>query len=373
MIAAMLADHTIRTVAAGAALAGGLAGLAGAFAVIRRQSLLGDTLSHAALPGVCLGFLVAGGRDLTALMAGALAAGLAAAWAAAALSRLRRIRPETALGLVLSLFFALGVVLLTRIQAQGGAAQAGLETFLFGQAAAMRGGDVAVLAVLAAVAAAAVALLWTPLKLASFDPVAAATQGWPVARIDFGLTALIAAAVVAGVQLVGVVLMTALIVAPAAAARQWARSLGGMVFMSAGFGAAAGAAGALASAGARGLATGPLIVLAATALVALSFVFAPGRGALSVLAARRAARAQGDDRGVLASLTALARAHADPAYPAERGTIEALHGRAARGALRRLERAGLVRAVEHAPEATPHWELTAAGRDAAAAGGRPDG
>ncbi|MFN6976690.1 MAG: metal ABC transporter permease [Gemmobacter sp.] len=370
----LLADYTTRIVALGAALAGALAGLAGAFALLRRQSLLGDTLAHAALPGVCLGFLVAGGRHLPALMAGALAAGLAAAWAVGVIARSTRIKPDAALGIVLSLFFAAGVVLLTHVQATGGASQAGLETFLFGQAAAMLAGDVVLLAALGSAAVAAVAALWRPIKVATFDPAFAAVQGWPVARLDLGLTALIAVAVVAGVQIVGVVLMTALIVAPAAAARQWARSLGAMVVLSALFGALAGAAGALVSAASRGLATGPVIVLAATGIVVLSFLLAPERGALAAMSRGARARVRARDSAaegrVLGSLSALARAHADPAYPAERGMIEALHGRAARATLARLETAGLVRAVDHAPENTPHWELTAAGRSAADGGER---
>jgi manganese/zinc/iron transport system permease protein len=361
---ALLADYTLRVVIAGAMLAGALAGLAGAFAVIRRQSLLGDTLAHAALPGVCLGFLIAGGRSLPTLMVGALVAGLAAAAAVTALSRLGRIKPDAALAITLSLAFALGLVLLTHIQTRGGAA-GGIETFLFGQAAAMRAGDVALLAALAAGTAAGVAAAWRPIKASVFDRDHAAVQGVPMAAVDLGLTGLVALAVVAGVQVVGVVLMTALIVAPAAAARQWARSLGGMVVLSAAFGATAAGAGALVSASARGLSTGPVIVLAATVLVVLSFLIAPERGALAVLAQRARARDRAAEDRVLGSLDALARAHADPAYPAERGMIEALHGRAARATLSRLEAGGLVRPVDHAPEATPHWELTEAGRAAA--------
>ena len=359
-----LADYTLRVVMAGAMLAGALAGLAGAFAVMRRQSLLGDTLAHAALPGVCLGFLVAGGRDLPTLMAGALAAGMVAAAAVAALSRLRRIRADAALGITLSLAFALGLVLLTHIQTRGGAA-GGIESFLFGQAAAMRAGDVGLLAALMALSAAAVAAAWRPIKATVFDRDHAAVQGVPVAAVELGLTGLVALAVVAGVQVVGVVLMTALIVAPAAAARQWARSLAGLVVLSAVTGALAAGAGAMISAGARGLSTGPVIVLVATALVALSFLLAPGRGALAALARRARARDRAAEDRVLGSLDALARAHADPAYPAERGMIELLHGRAARATLARLEAGGLVRPVDHAPEPTPHWELTEAGRAAA--------
>ncbi len=352
----------MRIVALGAALLGAVGGVAGAFAVLRRQSLLGDTLAHAALPGVCLGFLVAGGRSLPALMAGALVAGLIAAGIVSLLARTRRIKPDAALGIVLSLFFALGVVLLTHIQASAGASQAGLETFLFGQAAAMRPADVTLIAGIGALALAFVVVMWRDLMLVTFDPDFARAQGRPVVLLDLGLTGLIALAVVAGVQMVGVVLMTALLVAPAAAARQWVRRLAPMVALSALFGAVAGVTGALVSAGARGLATGPLIVLAATVIVIISFLAAPERGALAAALRSRAARRQVAGRRILASLAALAREHADPAYPTERGMIEALHGRGSARTLSRLEAEGMIRSVTHAPEPTPHWELTAKGR-----------
>jgi manganese/zinc/iron transport system permease protein len=137
---ALLQSHTVQTVALGAAILGVISGVLGSFAVMRRQSLLSDALSHAALPGVCLGFMVAGTRDLGAIMAGAfLTCGLAAL-AVLLIIRRTRIKTDAALGVVLSVFFAVGVVLLTVVQGQG-AAQAGLEGFLFGQAAAILRAD----------------------------------------------------------------------------------------------------------------------------------------------------------------------------------------------------------------------------------------
>jgi manganese/zinc/iron transport system permease protein len=147
-----------------------------------------------------------------------------------------------------------------------------------------------------------------------------------------------------------------------------------MVALSAAFGAAAGVSGALLSATARGLSTGPVIVLVATGIVALSFLFAPERGAVAVMRQRRERRRRAERASagaqVLGSLDALARAHDDPSYKAERGMIEALHGRAARATLARLEAEGLVRPVDHLPETTPHWELTEAGRAALRDAGR---
>lgn len=355
---ALLADPTIRTVAMGAALLGVSSGVLGCFAVLRRQSLLGDTLAHAALPGICLGFLIAGTRDLGSIMLGALATGGAAALTVLLLTRTSRLKTDAALGITLSLFFALGVVLLTFIQGQGNSAQGGLESFLFGQAAAILRSDLWIMAAITAFALALVALVWKEFKLVSFDPGYAASLGLPVLAIEAAMTGMVALAVVVGLQMVGVVLMTAMIIAPATAARQWVRGLGAMVVLSALFGTLAGVTGAVASAAGRGLSTGPLIVLAISAIVLISLLAAPGRGLAWTALRRWRNRRTLAGRQVLASLYGMAADHGDRHHPVELGTLDALHGTPTRRALLRLEREGLVRPVRHEPEQTPHWELT---------------
>lgn len=285
-LAALLSDHVVQTVTAGAAILGAAAGALGSFALLRRQSLIGDTLAHAALPGIALGFLAAGARETGALLMGAaLAAGLAALLLLA-LIRTTRLRADAAQGILLSTFFAAGIVLLTHLQGTGAAGQAGLSAFLFGQAAGMLRSDLWISGGLAAAALALIALIWKEAKLVTFDPAYAAVRGLPVAAVEAALTLLIAVAVIVGLQLVGVVLMTALLVAPAAAARQWTDRLGRMVTLAALFGAGAAAAGALVSAAVPGLATGPVIVLAAVALALVSILAAPRRGILWERAAR---------------------------------------------------------------------------------------
>ena len=274
----LLSDYTLQNVALGAAILGVVSGVLGSFAVLRQQSLVGDALSHAALPGVCLGFMVAGTRDLGAIMAGALLTGGLAALAILALTRLTRLKTDAAIGISLSVFFALGVVLLTVIQGSGGASQAGLESFLFGQAAAILRSDLEVMGAITGVALAVVLLLWKEFKLVTFDPTFARTLGLPVTVLEVTLTVMVALAVVVGLQMVGVVLMAAMVIAPAVAARQWTRRLEHMVVLSALIGMASGVTGAVISALGRGLATGPLIVLSASAIVLVSILFAPGRG-----------------------------------------------------------------------------------------------
>ncbi|WGF87423.1 metal ABC transporter permease [Marinivivus vitaminiproducens] len=286
----LLRDYTIQNVAIGAALLGVISGVLGSFAVLRRQSLLGDALSHAALPGICLGFIVAGTRDLGSILAGALTTGALAALVVLLLTRKSRLKTDAALGIALSVFFALGVVLLTRIQGSANASQGGLESFLFGQAAALLRGDLWVMGGITLAALTVTALVWKEFKLVTFDPVFAASLGLPVAALEVALTVMIALAVVVGLQMVGVVLMAAMVIAPAVAARQWTRTLGGMVVLAALIGMACGMAGALVSATSPGLATGPLIVLAASAVVLVSLFLAPGRGLLWEAAKRRTER-----------------------------------------------------------------------------------
>lgn len=274
----LLRDPTVVTVSLGAMLLGLTSGALGTFAVLRRQSLLGDTMSHAALPGVVFGYLLAGGRSLPMMLAGALVTGLLAALLALYLDRRRRIKSEAALGAALGTGFALGVVLLSYVQRQPGAGGAGLEVFLFGQAAATLRSDLITIAVLTVASLSLVGLTFARLKLVSFDPLFARANALPVAAYDALLTGLLALAIVIGLQLVGVVLMSALVVAPAVAARQFTGSLAAMFWLAGLVGAFSAVSGALLSAAVPGLSTGPLVVLIASLVVVIALVFTRGRG-----------------------------------------------------------------------------------------------
>lgn len=354
-------DHTLGIVALGAAVLGATGGMLGSFAVLRRQSLLGDVLAHAALPGLCLGWLVAG-RSVVPLMTGALLAGGMAALSVLAVGRFTRLKPDAALGIVLSVFFAAGVVLLSHVQAVGGAGAAGLSAFLFGQAAAMLQADLVAMAVVGGGAAVLVAAFWKEIAAVCFDAPYARALGLPVGAIEALLTLLMAMAIVVGLQMVGVVLMTAMLIAPAVAARVWVSRLAPMVGLAAVFGVVAGVGGAVLSAGARGLATGPVVVLIATGIAAVSLMLAPGRGVVWRLVRDRRLSGRLEGLRVLDTLRAVAEAHGDPDYPAETGMIAAAHGVPVARQLRQLQDEGLVAAVCHPPEAAQHWVLTPEGR-----------
>lgn len=274
----LLFDYTLRTVALGAALLGVVSGALGAFAVLRRQSLLGDAISHAALPGIVLAFWLTASKEPLVLIIGAALAGWLGTLLMMLIVRSTRIKSDSALGLVLSVFFGVGMVLLTFIQRQPNAAQAGLDRFLFGQAATLLERDVWTMAALGLPVLLLLSAFWKELKLLSFDPDFGASMGFRMRVFDVLLTTLLVIAIVIGLQTVGVVLMSAMVVAPAAAARQWTDRLGRMVGLSALFGALAGVGGAVISSLAPGIPTGPTIVLCISALVFVSLLFAPNRG-----------------------------------------------------------------------------------------------
>jgi manganese/zinc/iron transport system permease protein len=283
-------SFTARNVLLGATMLGALGGTLGSFALLRRQSLLGDALAHAALPGVCLAFLLTGAKSPLPLFLGALAAGLLGSMLILATVRFSRIKEDSAIGIVLSVFFGIGIVLLTYIQKLPTGNQSGLDKYLFGQAATLVAEDLKVMAVLGTVVIAAVLLFYKELKLLAFDPAFGASLGLPMRRLEILLTLLLVIVVVVGLQTVGVVLIVATLITPAAAARQWTDRLGAMVLLSAGIGAASGVAGSLASASVPRLPTGPVIVVASSGVLILSLLFAPHRGLLwGLLRERRVA------------------------------------------------------------------------------------
>jgi manganese/zinc/iron transport system permease protein len=357
----LIFDYTLRNVALGAAALGLASGALGVFAVLRRQSLLGDAISHAALPGIALAFLLTGTKVSALLLLGAALAGWLGTLVVLAVVRTTRIPEDSALGIVLSVFFGFGLVLLTFVQRQPNAAQAGLDTFLFGQAATLVASDVALIAGLGGIALLVVAAAWKEFKLLAFDREFGTSLGLPMRAVEVLLTTVLVIAIVVGLQTVGVVLMSAMVVAPAVAARQWTDALGVMVVLAGAFGALAGVSGALISGAAAGVPTGPTVVLSVTAIVALSLLFAPRRGLLWSALAQRRARRQIREELVLGGLLELAVQHPGEEHGHSVEALEALSaGRTdVRRSLDLLAERGHARRL-----ADGGWSITAAGRRA---------
>ncbi len=252
----------------------------GSFAVLRKQSLLGDAISHAALPGIAIAFLITGAKDSNTLLIGALISGLIGTFWIRGIVTKTHLKSDTALGLILSLFFGFGMLLLTFIQKQPNANQAGLDKYLFGQAATLIESDVWMMAIVTGLCLIVMLTFWKEFKILLFDADYTKTLGFNTKTIDILITSFIVLAIVLGLQTVGVVLMSAMLLAPAAAARQWTNSLAVMVFLAALFGAFSGVFGTAISASQNNLSTGPVIVLVAGVFVIISFIFSPSRGLL---------------------------------------------------------------------------------------------
>ena len=267
----------------GTALLGGMSGVVGSFAVLRGRSLVGDMLAHAALPGVCLAFLLMGSRNLLGLSIGALASGLVAIAAVTLIVRWTRTKEDAAIGIVLSTFFGLGVVVLSLIQQSGGGgSKSGLDSYLFGEPGNMLTSDLILLAVVACVDLLTVGLLFKEFKIVCFDNGFALSQGWPTLWLDLLMMASLAVVTIVGLPIVGVILMTAMIILPAATARFWTTRLHYMLVLAGIIGVVAGVLGTQLG---RGLPAGASIVLTAAAFFVLSLLFAPERGVVARLVA----------------------------------------------------------------------------------------
>ena len=272
------ADYTLRNVFLGTMLLGIGSGVVGCFAVLRKQSLLGDAVAHAALPGVIIAFLITGSKLSLPLLAGAGLTGLIGTLFINLIVNTSKIDTDAAQGIVLGVFLGLGFLLLTYVQKLPGAGKSGLDKFIFGQAATITQQDVISIFIVETIILIFIILFWKELKISTFDPVFSKSIGFSPKVIELILTFLVVITIVIGIQSVGVILMSALLMAPAAAARQWTDRLSIMCLLSAFFGAASGMGGAVISSQVSKMPTGPVIVCFLTGFTLISILFSPHRG-----------------------------------------------------------------------------------------------
>jgi len=266
----------------GTGLLGACSGMVGSFAVLRRRSLVGDALAHAALPGICLAFMLLGERNLPAMLTGAFVSGVLGVMIIVTLSRWTRIKEDASIGIVLSVFFGAGIVLSRVVQnLTTTGSKAGLDSYILGKTAGMIAQDVYLIAGVSGVCLVVLLMLYKEFKLVAFDPEFAVAQGWPAYPLDLFLMVLIALTVVIGLPAVGVVLMAAMLILPGATARFWTERLGTMLVLSTVLGLATGVLGTMFSARFSEMPAGPIIVLVGTALFLFSLLLAPRRGAVA--------------------------------------------------------------------------------------------
>lgn len=349
-------------VAAGVASVGFAAGVVGCFAVLRRRALAGDAAAHATPLGVGLAFLAGGGRrDLPLLLIGALATAIVALAGLVLIGRWTRTRDDAATAIVLGVSFGAGITLLSGIAARGVPGSAGLEQFLLGHTAGLTSADATILGVLSLLAVGLVGVFLKESTLVAFDPSFAAASGWPVTLIDYALVVLVAVMVVVGLPAAGAVLVTALVVIPPATARQWTDRVGVMLPLAGIFGLVAALAGVAVSGAVPRMPTGPLVVIAASLLLAVSLLVAPNRGGLARwIKARRTVAAWAEGRLLEIAL----RLERDGPFTRER-LLAGAPGAAAGWAFKRLVRTAAIEPVT--TRVGGHvWRLSARGRELAA-------
>ncbi len=278
-----LEDYNTRLVILCTMALGLASGLVGTFLLLRKRSLMGDALSHACLPGIGVAFIVLvglglPGKNLPGLLAGAIGTGLLGVVTVLAIRNTSRVKDDAAMGIVLSVFFGAGVAVFGMVQSMPGASAAGLTNFIYGKTASMIHSDLILLLSVAALAVVASLALRKEFLVICFDDGFAGSQGWPVHRLDLLMLLLVSLVTVAGLQAVGLILIIAFLIIPAAAARFWVNSVGWMLGLAGLIGAISGWLGASLSALLWKLPAGAIIVLVAAAIFLFSLLFGVARG-----------------------------------------------------------------------------------------------
>jgi len=302
------AGYNAALVTIGAALLGFAAGACGTFLFLRKRALVSDAVAHATLPGVGIAFMAmvalgGDGRNLMGLLAGSAASALAGLLVVEWIARRTRLPEDAAIGAVLSVFFGVGIVLLTIVQTMSSGRQAGLEGFLLGATAGMLFEDAVVIAVGGSFAVLATWVFRRPMTLVAFDPGYAAAVGTDVRRTDIVMMTLVMAVTVIGLKVVGLILIVALLIIPPVTARFWTERAQTVLWLAGGVGAVSGYVGAALSASAPALPTGPIIVLVAAGIFVLSLFLAPARGVLAALLRHRSFQARVHRRQGLLALS----------------------------------------------------------------------
>jgi manganese/zinc/iron transport system permease protein len=275
-------DEVAIKVLIGTGVIGLMTGAIGVFSFLRKKTLVADAISHAVLPGVCLGFMFAQEKDPFALMLGAIIFGWLSVWLIELISTKSKLSEDAAIAIVSTFFFAIGSVLLSMISKSGNTEQSGLKSFLFGNAATMNNFDVQLFIIASIVVIGLIIVLFHPLKIVAFDPSFAQVKGIKVGFLTVLLSVLTVLTVAIGIQAVGVVLMSALLIAPAATARYWTNRLAKMIVLASLIGGFSGVFGVIFSTVGSDMPTGPWIVTTLFLFTITTLLFAPKKGWLSI-------------------------------------------------------------------------------------------
>ena len=360
----ILTDPNLLLVIAGTMLIGITAGVVGSFTLLQRKALIGDGIAHAILPGVILAYMITGDKEPWILFAGSVVAGWISLWCMELITRKTTLTADTAVGVVLSVFFGAGVMLLGIVQAQETGNQSGLDKFLFGQAASLLPEDVIFLSFVCIIVLLTVRFAYKELRVRTFDPQYARSLGYDRPVIRYIETALLVVVLTTGLQAVGVILMAAVLIIPAATARYWTDRLSTMLIISGAFGAGAAVIGSLISYMAPRMPTGPWMVVAASILLFFSMIFAPNYGALSRYYRLRAQSRRIDEDHLVKTMWMMHESNIEkPSFTlAQIAEWRPTPSAKLEDTMKRLVKRGWVKPQD---ENVSHWRLAKQGRDAA--------
>ncbi|MFG6120332.1 metal ABC transporter permease [Thalassobacillus sp. B23F22_16] len=250
-------------------MVGIICGVIGCFIILRGMALMGDAISHAVLPGVAISYMLG-----INFFFGAVFSGVFTAIAIGFVSQNSRIKHDTSIGIMFTAAFAAGIIIITLLKSS-----TDLYHILFGNVLAVRSSDMWITLAIGIVVLAAVYLFYKELLITSFDETMGAAYGLPVRLIHYFLMTLLTMVTVASLQTVGIVLVVAMLITPAAAAYLLTDRLWMMIFLASGIGVISSIAGLYFSF-TYNLASGATIVISATAIFVLVFLFSPKHGLL---------------------------------------------------------------------------------------------
>ncbi|PZV80329.1 manganese/zinc/iron transport system permease protein [Algoriphagus aquaeductus] len=271
-------DPSITWVVLGITLLGIGSAYVGTFSFLDKKALLGDAISHAVLPGICLGFILAGEKNPVYIVTGAFLSGALATFLSSWLRKNTKLSEDTIIATILSVFFGVGIVMLTGLQKSGNPEIAGLNSFIFGNAIGISESDLMIYGGLSLTIIMVLTLFLKEFRLMVFDPEYGKAIGFPMEAIRFLFNVLMILAVVIGIQAIGVVLMAALLITPGAAARFWTDRLHPLLILAASFSIVSGILGTYISFVIPQMPTGPWVVVFLSLIALLSFMFSPKSG-----------------------------------------------------------------------------------------------
>ena len=281
----IITQYSFIVVAIGTMLLAMATGIVGTISILKGQSLIGDAVGHASLPGIILAFMISGRKSSLILMLGAIVAGIVAFLLIQIISEGSKIEADTAMAVILSAMFGMGMVLKSYIQGNPeyqGASQSGLASYIFGQAAYILREDVYIILAVSVISLALFIVFYKEIKVYVFDMVYAYTIGINSRLTSLLIMIITMILIAAGLKAVGAILISSMLITPAVTGLQWSNSYEKVLLIAAVTGAVSAFLGTFISSAVKGFSTGPSIILIMSVIALFSVLFAP-RGIVRML------------------------------------------------------------------------------------------